>query len=94
MTNTDKHLLGYPTFKEAKRAAIEYSAQHKNWTCIVPIYQERDGSFTLRPTNGKSQLVIAVDKSGQEYVLTKKTDDTGKTSSFFEKHNRKSGVQK
>lgn len=83
--NPDKHLLGYPTYKEAQRAAIEYSAQHKNWTCIVPIYQENDGSFTLRPTNGKSKFVIAVDKAGCRYDLVKTTDDTGRTTSMYKK---------
>lgn len=92
--NPDKHTLGYPKFKDAKRAAIEYSAQHKNWTCIVPIYQERDGSFTLRPSDGKTKLVVAVDKSGQEYDLVKITDTSGRTISRYEKRTKNNDVQK
>ena len=94
MPNPDKHLLGYPNFKDAKRAAVEYATQYKNWTKIMPIYQERDGSFTLRPTDGKTKFVVAVDKSGQEYDLVKTTAPSGATNFSYEKRIKNNGVQK
>ena len=71
---------GYPTLKAAAHAARDDSAQYTNWTKIVPIYEESDGTFSIhQATNGRSKFIIAVDKAGKLYDLVTTTDETVRT---------------
>ena len=54
----------FKTLKEARAAARSRAG---DW--YVDIYEEPDGSFSLRrPTNGKAVFVVAIDKSGARYT--------------------------
>lgn len=76
--NPDKHLKGYPTLKEARKAAVEYARAATTWHRIVPIYQESDGSFSVQNvTDGRSTFFVGIDKAGKRYRLIKKFNEQG-----------------